>query len=96
MAFTDITIAQRNSEYTNLTDSSAKLVSLNRDGSAVLEISAQTAEFIAQNLSLHAGKPVIIGTGSTYFVAGDYVAPKLECSLVRIVEAANVPETMPA
>ena len=29
------------------------------------------------------------GTGSTYFVAGDYVAPKLECSLVRIVEAQS-------
>ncbi|WYC18340.1 hypothetical protein [Citrobacter phage vB_CfrS_K1M] len=96
MAFTDITIAQRNSDYTNVTDPSAKLVSLNRDGDAVLEISTATAEFIVQNLSLHAGKPVIISTGSTYFLAGNYVAQKLECSLVRIVEAANVPETMPA
>lgn len=96
MAFTDITIAQRNSEYTNVTDPSAKLVSLNRNGDAVLEISTATAEFIVQNLSLHAGKPVIISTGSTYFLAGNYTAPRLECSLVRIVEAANVPETMPA
>ena len=96
MAFTDITIAQRNSEFTNVTDPSAKLVSINRDGDAVLEISTATAEFIVQNLSLHAGKPVIISTGSTYFVAGNYTAPRLECSLVRIVEAANVPETMPA
>jgi hypothetical protein len=96
MAFTDITIAQRNSDYTNVTDPSAKLVSLNRDGDAVLEISTATAEFIVQNLSLHAGKPVIISTGSTYFLAGNYTAPKLECSLVRIVEAANVPEKMPA
>jgi hypothetical protein len=94
--FTDITIAQRNSDYTNVTDPSAKLASLNRDGDAVLEISTATAEFIVQNLSLHAGKPVIISTGSTYFLAGNYVAPKLECSLVRIVEAANVPETIPA
>lgn len=84
--FTDITIAQRNSEYTNVTDPSAKLVSLNRDGDAVLEISTATAEFIVQNLSLHAGKPVIISTGSTYFLAGNYTAPRLECSLVRIVE----------
>lgn len=96
MAFTDITIAQRSSDYSNLTDTSAKLVSLNRDGDAVLEISTATAEFIVQNLSLHAGKPVIISTGSTYFLAGNYVSPKLECSLVRIVEVANVPETMPA
>ena len=96
MAFTDIAIAQRSTDYTNITDTSAKLVSLNRDGSAVLEISAQTAEFIAQNLSLHAGKPVIISTGRTYFLAGNYVAPKLECSLVRIVEVANVPEKIPA
>lgn len=94
--FTDITIAQCNSEFTNVTDPSAKLVSLNRDGDAVLEISTATAEFIVQNLSLHAGKPVIISTGSTYFLSGNYVAPKLECSLVRIVEVANVPETMPA
>lgn len=96
MAFTDITIAQRSADYSNLTDTSAKLVSLNRDGDAVLEISTATAEFIVQNLSLHAGKPVIISTGSTYFLAGNYTAPKLECSLVRIVEAANVPEAMPA
>lgn len=96
MAFTDITIAQRNSDYTNVTDPSAKLVSLNRDGDAVLEISTATAEFIVQNLSLHAGKPVIISTGSTYFLAGNYTEPRLECSLVRIVEVANVPETMPA
>ena len=87
--FTDITIAQRNSEFTNVTDPSAKLVSLNRDGDAVLEISTATAEFIVQNFSLHAGKPVIISTGSTYFLAGNYVAPKLECSLVRIVEAQS-------
>lgn len=86
--FTDITIAQRNSEFTNVTDPSAKLVSLNRDGDVVLEISTATAEFIVQNLSLHAGKPVIISTGSTYFLAGNYTAPRLECSLVRIVEAA--------
>lgn len=86
--FTDITIAQRNSEFTNVTDPSAKLVSLNRGGDAVLEVSTATAEFIVQNLSLHAGKPVIISTGSTYFLAGNYTAPKLECSLVRIVEAA--------
>ena len=90
MAFTDITIAQRNSDYTNVTDPSAKLVSLNRDGDAVLEISTATAEFIVQNLSLHAGKPVIISTGGTYFLAGNYTAPRLECSLVRIVEVANV------
>lgn len=87
--FTDITIAQRNSEFTNVTDPSAKLVSLNRDGDAVLEISTATAEFIVQNLSLHAGKPVIISTGSTYFLAGNYAAPKLECSLVRIVEVQS-------
>lgn len=87
--FTDITIAQRNSDYTNVTDPSAKLVSLNRDGDAVLEISTATADFIVQNLSLHAGKPVIISTGSTYFLAGNYAAPKLECSLVRIVEAQS-------
>lgn len=86
--FTDITIAQRSADYSNLTDTSAKLVSLNRDGDAVLEISTATAEFIVQNLSLHAGKPVIISTGSTYFLAGNYVVPKLECSLVRIVETA--------
>ena len=91
MSFCDITIAQRNSDYTNVTDPSAKLVSLNRDGDAVLEISTATAEFIVQNLSLHAGKPVIISTGSTYFLAGNYTAPRLECSLVRIVEAANAP-----
>ena len=39
MAFTDIAIAQRSTDYTNITDTSAKLVSLNRDGDAVLEIS---------------------------------------------------------
>jgi hypothetical protein len=38
MAFTDITIAQRSNDYTNITDSSAKLVSLNRDGDAYIGI----------------------------------------------------------
>lgn len=94
--FADITLAQQTSNYNNISDTSAKLISLNQDGSAVLEISSVTAELYVRNLSLANGKPVIIGAGSTYFLAGDYHAPRLECSLVRIVEVANVPETMPA
>lgn len=87
MAFTDITLAQQVSDYNNISDPQAKLVSLNQDGSAVLEVSAVTAELYVRNLSQANGKPVIIGTGSTYFLAGDYTAPRMECSLVRIVEA---------
>ena len=48
--FTDITIAQRNANYTNIADTSAQLVSLNSDGSAVLKIGTETAQFIVQNL----------------------------------------------
>lgn len=51
MAFCDITIAQRNANYTNIADTSVQLVSLNSDGSAVLKIGTETAQFIVQNLS---------------------------------------------
>ncbi len=89
MSFTDITIAQRSADYTNITDSQAKMLSLTKYGDAILEISAATAEFIVQNLSLANGKPVIVSTGGASFLAGDYTAPKLQCSLVRIVEAQS-------
>lgn len=84
--FTDITIAQRNANYTNIADTSAQLVSLNSDGSAVLKIGTETAQFIVQNLSQENAKQVLISTGSVLFLAGNYNAPNLECSLVRIVE----------
>lgn len=90
--FTDITLAQQTSDYNNISDPQAKLVSLNQDGSAVLEVSAVTAELYVRNLAQANGKPVIIGTGSVYFLAGDYTAPRMECSLVRIVEAATSAE----
>lgn len=101
MAFCDITIAQRNASYTNITDTSARLVSLNSDGSAVLKIGTETAQFIVQNLSQENAKQVLISTGSVLFLAGNYNAPNLECSLVRIVESAaeesvNEPTTLPA
>lgn len=88
MAFCDITIAQRNANYTNITDTSAQLVSLNSDGSAVLKVGTETAQFIVQNLSQESAKQVLISTGSVLFLAGNYNAPNLECSLVRIVETA--------
>lgn len=87
MSFTDLTNAQLTSDYNHITDSSAKLISLNRDGSAVLEITPVTAELLVRNLTIASGKPVAVSTGSAYFVAGDYEAPRLKCSLVRIVEA---------
>lgn len=101
MSFCDITIAQRNANYTNITDTSAQLVSLNSDGSAVLKIGTETAQFIVQNLSQTNAKQVLISTGSVLFLAGNYNAPNLECSLVRIVEAAveesvDEPTTLPA
>ena len=80
MAFCDITIAQRNANFTNMTDTSAQLVSLNSDGSAVLKIGTQTAQFIVQNLSQANAKQVLISTGSVLFLAGNYSAPNLECS----------------
>lgn len=101
MAFTDITIAQRNANFTNIADTSAQLVSLNSDGSAVLKIGTETAQFIVQNLSQANAKQVLISTGSVLFLAGNYNAPNLECSLVRIVEtvaeeSVNEPATLPA
>lgn len=101
MAFCDITIAQRNANFTNITDTSAQLVSLNSDGSAVLKISTETAQFIVQNLSQENAKQVLISTGSVLFLAGNYNAPNLECSLVRIVESAieesvDEPAALPA
>nr|DAH78041.1 MAG TPA: hypothetical protein [Bacteriophage sp.] len=101
MSFCDITIAQRNANYTNIADTSAQLVSLNSDGSAVLKIGTETAQFIVQNLSQANAKQVLISTGSVLFLAGNYNAPNLECSLVRIVEAAveesvDEPTTLPA
>lgn len=86
MAFYDITIAQQNANFTNIADTSVKLVSLNSDGSAVLKIGTETAQFIVQNLSQENAKPVLIST--VLFLAGNYNAPYLECSLVRIVESA--------
>lgn len=101
MAFCDITIAQRNANFTNIADTSAQLVSLNSDGSAVLKIGTETAQFIVQNLSQANAKQVLISTGSVLFLAGNYNAPDLECSLVRIVETAveesvDEPTTFPA
>lgn len=101
MSFCDITIAQRNANFTNMTDTSAQLVSLNRDGSAVLKIGAETAQLIVQNLSQENAKQVLISTGSVLFLAGNYNAPNLECSLVRIVESVaeevvDEPATLPA
>ena len=64
MSFCDITIAQRNANFTNITDTSAQLVSLNSDGSAVLKIGTETAQFIVQNLSQANAKQVLISTGS--------------------------------
>lgn len=101
MAFCDITIAQRNASYTNITDTSAQLVSLNSDGSAVLKIGTETAQFIVQNLSQANTKQALISTGSVLFLAGNYNAPNLECSLVRIVEtvteeSVNEPATLSA
>lgn len=88
MSFLDITIAQRTANYTNFSDPSATLVSLSKDGAAVLRISQDTATFITQNLSQANAKPVLVSTGGgVLFLAGDYVAPNLNCSLVRIVEA---------
>lgn len=86
MPFTDLTNAQLTSDYNHITDSSAKLISLNQDGSAVLEISTVTAELLVRNLTVASGKPVVVSTGSVHFLAGDYTAPQLKCSLVRIVE----------
>lgn len=101
MAFCDITIAQRNANFTNIADTSAQLVSLKSDGSAVLKIGTETAQFIVQNLSQENAKQVLISTGSVLFLAGNYNSTNLECSLVRIVEAAeeevvNEPATLPA
>lgn len=101
MAFCDITIAQRSANFTNITDTSAQLVSLNRDGSAVLKIGTETAQFIVQNMSQANAKQVLISTGSVLFLAGNYNAPNLECSLVRIVESAieefvDEPAALPA
>ena len=101
MAFSELTIAQRTANYTHITDTSAQLVSLNSDGSAVLKIGTETAQFIVQNLSQANAKQVLISTGSVLFLAGNYNAPNLECSLVRIVEAmaeepVNEPATLPA
>jgi hypothetical protein len=53
----------------------------------VLKIGTETAQFIVQNLSQASAKQVLISTGSVLFLAGNYNAPNLECSLVRIVEA---------
>lgn len=101
MSFCDITIAQRNANFTNITDTSAQLVSLNSDGSAVLKIGTETAQFIVQKLSQVNAKQVLISTGSVLFLAGNYNAPNLECSLVRIVgvmteEPADEPATSTA
>lgn len=101
MAFCDITIAQRNANFTNIADVSAQLVSLNSDGSAVLKIGTETAQFIVQNLSQANAKQVLISTGSVLFLAGNYSTPNLECSLVRIVESVaeevfDEPATLPA
>ena len=92
MAFTDLTNAQLTSDYNHITDSSAKLISLTQDGSAVLEISAVTAELLVRNLTVANGKPVMVSTGSVHFLAGDYTAPQLQCSLVRVVEALSAAE----
>ena len=89
MSFTDLTNAQLTSDYNHITDSSAKLISLNRDGSAVLEVTPLTAEYLVRNLTVANGKPAVVSIGSAYFVAGDYEAPRLKCSLVRIVEAQS-------
>ncbi|ANW46820.1 hypothetical protein BOW75_gp25 [Salmonella phage IME207] len=67
MSFCDITIAQRNANFTNIADTSAQLVSLNSDGSAVLKIGTETAQFIVQNLSQANAKQVLISTGSVLF-----------------------------
>lgn len=101
MSFCDITIAQRSANFTNITDTSAQLVSQNRDGSAVLKIGTETAQFIVQNMSQANAKQVLISTGSVLFLAGNYNAPNLECSLVRIVESAieesvDEPAALPA
>lgn len=100
MSFCNITIAQRNANFTNMTDTSAQLVSLNSDGSAVLKIGTETAQFLVQNLSQANAKQVLISTGSVLFLAGNYSAPNLECSLVRIVESVaeevvDEPATLP-
>lgn len=87
MAFTEITIAQRSSEFTNFTDIGATLVSLARDGSAILNISPQALSFLTEQIMIPGSKPVIISTGNNLFLAGDYKDGKLEASLVRIVEA---------
>lgn len=84
--FTDITIAQRSNDYTNVSDLSAKLISLSIDGDAVLMIGSGTAEFIVQQLSQKDSKPILISTGSVMFKAGNYEDSRLQCSLVRIVE----------
>jgi hypothetical protein len=52
-------------------------------------------------LSQENAKQVLISTGSVLFLAGNYNAPNLECSLVRIVETAieesvDDPTTLPA
>lgn len=87
MAITEITIEQRSADYSNLTDTGAKLVSLSRDGDAVLSISPEALHFITQQIMIAGSKPVIISTGSNLFIAGDFKDGKLEASLVRIVEA---------
>ena len=92
MSFTDLTNAQLTSDYNHITDSSAKLISIDQFGNAVLEISSVTAEILVRNLTVANGKPVMVSTGSVHFLAGDYTAPQLKCSLVRIVEASSATE----
>lgn len=84
MAFHEITDAQRNSDYFNISDTGVQIISLSRDGSALLKVAPLTVEMILRELVV-SGKEVIISTGSAYFLAGDYQNGQLSASLVRIV-----------
>lgn len=46
MAFHEITEAQRNSDYFNISDTGAQIISLSRDGSALLKVAPPTVEMI--------------------------------------------------
>lgn len=85
MSFTDISSETRNSDYNNITVGRAALVSLNKDGDAVLTVDSDTALLYLSAISISGGKPVCFAYQGSYFIPESYEDGKLTCSLVRIV-----------
>lgn len=84
MPFHDINKSQL-SDYTILTAPTAEIVSIKSTGEVVLKIDSNTAAWIAEYLSNANGKPVLLLRGNTYYKPSDYVAPNVECELVRVI-----------